>query len=250
MSLSQFLPSVITTKIARGFKLLETPTLWKIRTNSGCVATYTALSSPWLAGMNLATILDIGANVGQFAITAKAAFPNAMIYSFEPLEDCYDLLLKRMEGTPGFVAFNLGLGNESGILQFEKNASTPSSSFRRLSSLQSRVFPHTSSSSQVEVRVARLDDLKERLVLQDPILMKMDCQGYEDQVIAGGTATVARASVLIVETSYQEFYLGQPLFAEIYQTLTDMHFVYKGALSQIYDPVSGEILQEDSVFTR
>lgn len=35
------------------------------------------------------TVLNIGANVGQFVETIRRAVPQAMMYSFEPLKECY-----------------------------------------------------------------------------------------------------------------------------------------------------------------
>jgi len=42
----------------------------------------------WLKGMNIRTVLDIGANIGQFASQFHRLLPDARLYSFEPLEDC------------------------------------------------------------------------------------------------------------------------------------------------------------------
>jgi hypothetical protein len=50
---------------------------------------YSALSQPWLTALNIATVLDIGAHVGGFSYTARPLFPQAQIYAFEPLPDCY-----------------------------------------------------------------------------------------------------------------------------------------------------------------
>src|SRR5216684_347108 len=42
---------------------------------------------PALGGLDVTTVVDIGANKGQFALFATAVFPAASIYSFEPLEE-------------------------------------------------------------------------------------------------------------------------------------------------------------------
>jgi hypothetical protein len=42
------------------------------------------------------TILDIGANVGQFALAAALHFPGATIHSFEPLPDTFSELVKNI----------------------------------------------------------------------------------------------------------------------------------------------------------
>jgi hypothetical protein len=53
---------------------------------------YRNLRRPWLLDAGIKTILDIGANTGQFARLAHEVFPGASIYSFEPLPDCFETL--------------------------------------------------------------------------------------------------------------------------------------------------------------
>lgn len=82
------------------------------------------------------------------------------------------------------------------------------------------------------------------------MLVKIDVQGYEDRVIRGGQRVISRAKVLIVETSFQTLYDGQPLFEDIYDTLLKMGFRYIGALWQLRSPLNGSILQADSIFVK
>lgn len=72
----------------------------------------------WLKSMDIKTIIDIGANTGQFATYIREVFPNAMLYSFEPLLDCYRNLISNFKDSNTFKAFNVALGAETGKLQF------------------------------------------------------------------------------------------------------------------------------------
>lgn len=56
--------------------------------------------------------------------------------------------------------------------------------------------------------------------------------------------------IILIETSFSELYVGQPLFAEIYQYLSENGFRYTGNVGQMLSPLDGTILQEDSVFRR
>ena len=49
-----------------------------------------------LEDMVYLTVLDVGANTGQFALEIHKILPQAMIYSFEPLKDCYEQLMHNM----------------------------------------------------------------------------------------------------------------------------------------------------------
>src|SRR4030067_818761 len=66
----------------------------------------------WLKQMNIKTVFDIGANIGQFAKQIHNTLPDANIYSFEPLKDCFEQLQKTMGGINNSKVFNFALGDE------------------------------------------------------------------------------------------------------------------------------------------
>jgi hypothetical protein len=43
----------------------------------------------WIQNMNIKTVVDVGAHHGESAMQFHELFPNARIYSFEPLPDCF-----------------------------------------------------------------------------------------------------------------------------------------------------------------
>ncbi len=224
------------------------PVLLDLRRRGLPCECYTLLNRTWLREMGFRTILDIGANTGQFAVAANALFPEAAIYSFEPLPDCFKTLNANMAHAKKFGAFNLGLGAERGELQFNRSSFAPSSSFRKMAAFHREAYPWTADNQTVTVRVDRLDDAAGMIDMAGPILLKIDVQGYEDQVLIGGEQTARRATVIIIETSYVTLYEGQPLFGEIYRTLTGWGFEYKGSLEQAFDRPSGRAMYSDGVF--
>lgn len=208
------------------------------------------LDVKWIQDIGLATILDIGANVGQFALAANAAFPQARIYSFEPIPHCFSELQRCLEHVNNFQGFNVGLGEKSEKIIFCQNNFSPSSSFLKMTSLHKEAFPHTLGTKNIEVSVECLDDFATKLEIQLPLMIKLDVQGYESQVLNGGYETFKKAAIIIIETSFVTLYEGQDLFDDIYKRLLGMGFSYFGAIAYIHDPVSGFPLQGDSIFIR
>ena len=47
----------------------------------------------WLQSRGITTVLDIGANTGQFANRINEILPDVNIISFEPIKKCYDELV-------------------------------------------------------------------------------------------------------------------------------------------------------------
>lgn len=214
---------------------------------------YRSLRKPWLLEMNIRTVLDIGANTGQFARLIHAALPEAAIISFEPLPDCYEILRQALPAESGFQALNCAIGDQDGELEFFRSAHSPSSSFLTMTEFHKEAFPESAGGQEsrpLRVPVRKLDDITRNLSLQDNLLVKMDVQGYEDKVIAGGAAILKRTKVVIVEMSFLPLYQGQPLFDDIYRKLVDLGFTFQGNIQQAFHPVDGRIVSADSVFIR
>jgi FkbM family methyltransferase len=204
----------------------------------------------WLRDIDVKTIFDIGANTGQFAQQIMRIFPKATIYSFEPLKDCYDQLVKSLVGSPSVRAFNVALGERKEQREIQRNEFSPSSSFLAMAETHKAAFPFTQRSSPETVEVVRLDDFVTGLDLRKPVLVKMDVQGFEDKVISGGADTIRQADVVIVEVSTIRLYDGQPLFAEIHGMMMNLGFQYRGNWDQLMSPLDGHILQADAIFMK
>jgi hypothetical protein len=85
--------------------------------------------------------------------------------------------------------------------------------------------------------------------LIDDVLVKLDVQGYEDRVIKGGCATLARARACIVEANIEALYEGQARFPDLLLAMGELGFRYSGNLDQTYDD-DGQVVYFDAVFTR
>lgn len=206
----------------------------------------------WLIALNINTVLDIGANIGQFALEISKFLPNANIYSFEPLRDVYAELIKNSRNIKNFRAFNFAIGDLNGTANIKRNKFSPSSSLLDMGNLHREAFPFTSCIWEEEITARRLDAVvkKEGIELIPNILIKLDVQGYEDKVISGGKETLMKAKIVITETSFQELYNGQVLFEEIYTILKDLGFRYKGNINASFHPKTGLPLFADALFIK
>ena len=204
----------------------------------------------WFIDQNINTVLDIGANVGQFAKEIREKIPHAQVYSFEPLKECFDKLNEKMKTDENFKSFNFALGNTEKEMEMHKSAYTPSSSLLQMSETHKTLFPHTKEHSEEKIKIKKLDDVAKNLNLEKEILIKVDVQGFEDKVLAGGENTFRKAKVAIIETSFVELYDGQPLFDDIYEKLKSLGFKYSGSLQQKLNKHTGAIISEDSMFVK
>lgn len=205
----------------------------------------------WVGSFGIGTVIDIGANVGQTATEMRKRFPDADIYSFEPLKECFDELVAAMKGDARFRAWNVGIGEKKESVTMHRNPYSQSSSILDMEQLHRDTFPESRGEEKnITIRIERLDDLLRVADLRREILFKIDVQGYEDKAIRGSLGMLRASKVVLIENSFMSLYKGQPLFADIYKMLTELGFTYRGALWQKLDPKSGAVMFEDSLFVR
>ena len=209
------------------------------------------LGRPWMQSQRIRTILDVGANEGQFAAMARRLFPSSRILSFEPIDACYRKLRESLDGDPLFEAFQCALGGEEGVATFHQNEFSPSSSLLAMKDAHRQAFPFTAQERLTQVPVRRLDDvLAVRGDLEGPILLKLDVQGYEARVIAGAPDTLARCQFVLAEVSLESLYEGEPPAHELIALLAASGYRMAGVADCLRRPADQRPLQMDVIFAR
>ncbi|MEP2987437.1 MAG: FkbM family methyltransferase [Parasphingorhabdus sp.] len=242
--------SIFFQKLHTALKLFEHPRFFKEYARGIVPETYFNLDNPWFRSMAFDTVLDIGANIGRFAITINSLFPKAQIIAFEPLPSCFKKAEKIISNYSGSQALNIGLGSKNETLEIFENDFSPSSSFLPMADMHIDAFPFTDKQTSTSVEVKALDTVAEELALGDRILVKIDVQGYERDVIAGGKRTLSQAKAILIELSYHELYQGQALFDEIFDEMKAMGFRFAGTLAQMPHPKDGRLLDADCLFIK
>lgn len=204
----------------------------------------------WIQGLKISTVLDIGANVGQFARFIHAILPDADIYSFEPVKNSFNELSEQTRKLPSLKCFNVALGNEETTRPIHRSKFSPSSSLLPMKDLHKQAFPYTRGLEPETVTVTTLDTQLSGVELKRRVLAKIDVQGYEMHVLQGSTKTLPLVDILLIETSFVELYQAQPLFKDVYDFLTKRNFTYSGSFDQMTHPKNGAVLQSDSIFVK
>lgn len=205
----------------------------------------------WLRDYNINTIIDVGANIGQFAREVRQYLPTPHIYSFEPIPQVFQSLIKNTKCLERYTAFNFALGDKNACVPMHINDFTQASSLLESTRENIDAFPHTNSVHREVVQVRMLDDVFEELsVTANEILVKMDVQGYEDRVISGGREVLKKTKVVMCEVSFQKMYKEQKLFLEIQALLDGLGFAYMGNINVSCHKRTGIPLFADAFFIR
>ena len=202
----------------------------------------------WYRSKGFNTVIDVGANIGAYCFAMRALLPEVNIYAFEPIPECYERLNSNLNEMGKFKAFHTAVGNHSGTTKFHHNAFHASSSILAMDKAHKRIFPSTSQSEVINVPITRLDEYINQIELEPPVLLKIDVQGYEDQVLLGAEMLLTKVDFILTEVSYISLYKGQPLFDDIYYLLKARGFQFMGNQEVLLNKKNGDIIQSDAIF--
>ncbi|MDD5432275.1 MAG: FkbM family methyltransferase [Candidatus Omnitrophica bacterium] len=205
----------------------------------------------WIKRIGIRSVIDVGANTGQFSLWISKLLPEARIYAFEPIGECFRELTHNMARHKNFKSYNFALGEEKCNRLFFRSESLQNASFLQKSEFYHNLVPFDLNSNSNElIIIDTLDNIFNEIVLEDNVLLKIDVQGYEDKVLNGGKKILSRVPIIIIETAFCELYKDQPLFDRVYRMLLDMDFLYFGSLKEHRSFSCNLPFQQDSVFIK
>ena len=132
--------------------------------------------------------LDIGANVGTYTVLA-AGVTGSSVISFEPIPTSHARLLSNLRVNSlnsRVVALNIGLGAESGCLDFSADLDSENHVLQTGMQIEGEI---------TKVNVESLDNV---LGGRMPTMIKIDVEGFETEVIRGGSFTLNSPSLKAV----------------------------------------------------
>jgi FkbM family methyltransferase len=208
------------------------------------------VSSLMRQGIIPKTVIDVGANVGQFTVACAKMFPGASIHSFEPLPGCVRQLQRNVGGLDGVRVYPLALGEASGEVTMHVNSHSQSSSVLALGKRHRSAFPDAREIDAIKVNMSTLDLAMRPIPLEHPVLLKLDVQGYEAQVLQGAAETLDRVDYVLLETSFRPLYEGEKTFSEIARSMEQRGFEFLRPVGWLSEPHNGEVLQMDALFAK
>jgi FkbM family methyltransferase len=198
---------------------------------------------------DILTIIDIGANRGQFTLVARHCFPQAQIIAFEPLTKPASKFRRVFADVGQVTLHQIAVGPEQGQVPIHISARDDSSSLLSITALQGQVFPGTAEIATEVVKIAPLSDFLAVEDIQSPALLKLDVQGYELETLKGCEALLQYFTYVYCECSFMELYAGQALADEVIAWLRERSFRLRGVYNMTYDQM-GKAVQGDFLFRR
>jgi len=200
-----------------------------------------------LAALPLRTVVDIGANTGQFALLSRGLFPDAQIFSFEPLSRPAGKYRRLFEGDVHVRLFQAAVAPVSGRREMHVSARDDSSSLLSISDRQVEFAPGTGEAGREEVTLGPLSQFIGASDIVGPAVLKLDVQGYELEALKGCESLLSCFHYVFVEVSFTPLYHGQVLAAELIEWLAARDFHARSAGNASYGEDSC-IVQFDMLF--
>lgn len=203
-----------------------------------------------LTSRDITTVIDVGANVGQYASLLRGAGFAGRIISCEPLTGAFAELAERASRDGGWTALHTAVGATPGTTTINVSRNSYSSSLRAMTSAHVKAAPGSDIVSTEPVEVTTVADLvREHDVEPSRTLLKIDTQGFEDEVLAGAGDLVGRFAAVQLELSFVELYEGQRLHDELVALMTAAGYRIQ-QLDPGFSDAAGRLLQVDAVFVR
>jgi FkbM family methyltransferase len=205
-----------------------------------------------LSHFGIDTVLDVGANVGQFATELRKGGFNGKIISFEPLSDAHRQLVARSARDNRWIVHS-----RVAIGDMERNAEIHVAGNSVSSSLLNMTEAHSDAalgSAYVGTETVPMQTLtgaaSAYLAVESNALLKIDTQGYEWQVLDGAHDILPQIQGVLCEVSFVELYSGQRLWTDVIGRLHDEGFTLWSLMPGFIDRRNGRTLQLDAVLFR
>ena len=196
-------------------------------------------------------VLDIGANIGQYGEELREIGYKGKIISFEPLSTAFKTLIKRSEGDPAWEIHNFALGDKNETASINIAGNSFSSSLLDILPSHTKSAPESVYVGHEEIKVKTLDDIYSDVVNDsDRVYLKIDTQGFEENVLRGAEGSLESIDTIQLEMSLTPLYQDGLLFDEMYGLLCRKGYVLVALEPGFTDEETGQLLQVDGIFHR
>lgn len=162
------------------------------------------------------TFLDVGGNEGYFSVIASTLLPDGAVHCIEPQGRLQPVLSGNLElnGATRAVAHRTALSDRVGTVKLFIRPSTNTGA--------SSLFRHWKFGAATErVPATTLDAFFDANRLNKVRLMKVDCEGAEHLVIAGGRNVLKRGAIDFIAMEYHAAICGQVRCHAAHAALTE-----------------------------
>jgi FkbM family methyltransferase len=185
------------------------------------------------------TILDIGANVGQFYNECKLIFPDAYYYLIEGSENC-EPALEILNVDYSICLLSDYEKEVDFYIRKNEPRCTGNSIYRENTSFYD--------DDQILIEKKQTQILSKILNKQTFDLIKIDVQGSEIDIINGGLEIIKESKGILMEISLIEYNKNAPTKEFVYDYMDKIGFKPVELIGNINHPLTYNLIQQDILF--
>ncbi len=202
---------------------------------------------------NIDLVFDIGANKGQYATGIIDAGYKNKIVSFEPLTSAYSLIEPLSNSYKQWVvAPRCAIGSKKEEIEINISANSVSSTLLNMLDSHYDGAPDSKIIGKEKVQVFPLDEIgAEYCRYSKNIFLKIDVQGFEQEVLKGAQETISKAKGIEMEISLVPLYENQNwLLPQVLEYMEQKGFQLNSIVPAFTDNKTGVVLQCNGIFFR
>lgn len=194
-------------------------------------------------------VIDIGANVGDFAHACLLRWEKPEIVCCEPIPEIYAILKKRFTTLPNIKCLNVAIYRDSGFATFKQSSDTGFSSFLSMNYDYLDFGLGCEIVKEILVECKTLSELVNNHLRKSIDLIKVDVQGTELDVLSTLGGLNYPVQTVQIEMSLFEVYKNQPLMQSVIEFMNQAGY----DLVDVYSPIKnkrGIVIQVEGIFLR
>ena len=200
--------------------------------------------------LNVTVVLDVGANIGQTGDMLRRNGYRGKIVSFEPISDAYALLSQAARADGAWYSEHCAVGSVNGQIDINVSDHSTMSSVREIKAETTAAFAFATVVGKETVEIRTLDDMfSDHVGSDDVVLLKMDVQGFEDEVLKGAQQSLARITLVLLEAAVKPAYRDESRLFDHYKYLEDRGYQLIDITEALRD-AGGRLLYVDCLFER
>jgi FkbM family methyltransferase len=209
----------LRSKLRRVFEYIEHPELIRARMRGvrvDFVSELIALRDRF--HLSPRTVVDVGANHGDYARAVRFVHPNASVLLFEPIPGLADALRREFE-PQGCRVYPYALDARNGVPEFFQTQTDDLSSLLSPTRELARMIAdgdEATRASKISIEARRLDEVVELAESSRPVLVKLDVQGAELAALSGSTEILGLVDCIKLEFNFTRMYEGQTELRELF----------------------------------
>ena len=197
-------------------------------------------------------LLDVGANIGQYALLSRGEGYAGKIISFEPLSMAHSVLKETAKSDSLWVIHErCAIGATNGEIEINIAGNSYSSSILPMLPAHSDAAPQSVYVGKDSAKIITLDSIfYDYRTARERVFLKIDTQGFERAVLEGAENCLRDIQAIQLELSLVALYEGQELYDYFFSYLKNAGFEIWSFVPGFTDSRTGQSLQFDAVFVR